>query len=64
MLMNSKGKISCLDNVANGLVLTDLLELMKFITRLCKNKIVSAMVTLEQLSDEIICMLCATNPFN
>ena len=63
MLMNSKAKISCLDNIANGLASTDEMELMKFITRLCKTKSVSAMVALQQPSDKIICMLCVANPF-
>ena len=63
MLMSSKTKFLCLENFTNGLTPSDAMELMKFITTLCKMKSASAIVTLQKLSDEIICMLCAMSPF-
>ena len=45
-LMNSIANILCLDNITNVLASTDAMELMKFITKLCKTKSVSEIVTL------------------
>ena len=56
MLMSSKTKFLCLENFTNGLTPSDameLMKLMKFITRLCKTKSMSTMVTLQQPSNEI-----------